>query len=109
MRETDERYGMQRLQIDDRADGRAQLRAIIAGIGHEMSLLSGHVMRDDPHARSEWLIASWVKLVELLALGPAPETRACPVCRGVGMREATRCGYCWTKLAPWVAVPARTG
>ena len=83
--------------MHDRPD---QLRAVIAVIDHEMSLLSRHLMRDDPDATPERLVASWSKLVGLLALGPAPETRACPVCLRVGMRAATRCGYCWIKLAP---------
>jgi len=99
---------MQALQLENMPDGRARLRPVIAAIDHEMSLLSGHLMRDDPHATPERLVASWTKLVDLLALGPAPETRACPVCHRIGMREATRCGYCWTKLAPWGAGPAPT-
>ncbi len=83
-------------------DGRAQLRAIVATIDQEMSILSGQVMRDDPHATSDRLVASWAALVKLLALGPVPETRVCPVCRHVGSRDATRCGYCWRKLAPFI-------
>jgi hypothetical protein len=46
------------------------------------------------------VLESWAMLVELLALGPAPEMRECPVCRHRGMRAATRCGFCWTALAP---------
>lgn len=46
------------------------------------------------------LHAAWTQLVELLALGTAPETRECPRCRGVGMRAASRCGHCWLALAP---------
>lgn len=33
-----------------------------------------------------------------LALGPEPETRACPTCGCIGMRSATVCGNCWTRL-----------
>ena len=41
-----------------------------------------------------------VGLVDSLALGPAPEMRECPVCKHRGLRAATRCGFCWTALAP---------
>jgi hypothetical protein len=46
------------------------------------------------------LRSAWVVLLDILALGPPPELRACPVCGRNGMRAATRCGYCWTPLAP---------
>jgi hypothetical protein len=46
------------------------------------------------------LLASFADLVEQLALGPEPEVRECPVCKHLGMRAATLCGYCWTKLTP---------
>jgi hypothetical protein len=43
---------------------------------------------------------SWTAFVDLLAL-PAPVAlRRCPVCKHIGMRTATRCGYCWTALVP---------
>ena len=44
--------------------------------------------------------AAWTELVELLALGPAPETRECTACHGIGMRTASRCGRCWAALEP---------
>ena len=71
-------------------DGRAQLRAVMATIDREVATLSDHAL----------LSSSWAELVELLAVGPAPRVRECPVCKHTGMREATRCGYCWTKLSP---------
>lgn len=46
------------------------------------------------------LRSSWKRLVDVLALGPAPERRACPHCGTMGMRAATRCGSCWEKLVP---------
>lgn len=46
------------------------------------------------------LRAAWDELVQVLALGPAPQTRECPACHGIGMRAASRCGHCWTALAP---------
>jgi hypothetical protein len=33
-------------------------------------------------------------------IDPATPTGQCPVCQRVGMREAIRCGYCWTRLVP---------
>jgi hypothetical protein len=44
------------------------------------------------------LQASWVRLIDLLALPPPAESRQCPRCGNVGMRAATLCGYCWTPL-----------
>lgn len=49
--------------------------------------------------------AAWTELVALLALGPAPETRECPVCHGIGMRSASRCGRCWAALEPLQMLP----
>jgi hypothetical protein len=46
------------------------------------------------------LRAAWDELTSVLALGPAPQTRECPTCRGVGMRAASRCGHCWAALEP---------
>lgn len=48
--------------------------------------------------------AAWTDLVAALALGPAPETRECPVCKSIGMRAASRCGGCWAALGPLPAV-----
>jgi len=55
---------------------------------------------DDDRANPNGLLASWADLIEQLALGPEPEVRECPVCKHIGMRAATRCGHCWTKLTP---------
>ena len=44
------------------------------------------------------LRAAWRKLVEFLALGPAPQLANCPHCGAVGMRDATRCGTCWLRI-----------
>ena len=51
------------------------------------------------------LRAAWSALVTLLALPPNHELRECPTCKQVAMRQATRCGHCWTKLTP-VAIAA---
>lgn len=78
---------------------RSHLRAIVATIEHELSLLPQPSSTDDAKNRSG-LAASWAELVAQLALGPEPEVRECPVCMHVGMRAARLCGYCWTKLTP---------
>lgn len=68
----------------------AKLRAIVAVIDQE-------IVQAPP---SPALRAAWAELVDVLALGPAPQTRECPACHGIGMRAASRCGSCWAALAP---------
>jgi hypothetical protein len=79
-----------------------RLRTLIATIDRELSLVPRLAMGDGVRA-TDPLRRSWAELVDLLALGPAPEVRQCPVCNHFGMRAATRCGYCWTKLSPLAA------
>ena len=50
------------------------------------------------------LTRAWDSLVLHLALGPVPDTRACPSCGREIMRAATVCGYCWSKLVPSASV-----
>lgn len=38
--------------------------------------------------------------VQLMALGPEPEVRACPACKHRVRRSAPLCGHCWVKLQP---------
>lgn len=64
---------------------RSRLRAI-------MARLDG-AMPDTPSLQE-----TWRELNAALALGPEPATRECIKCRAVVMREATRCGHCWTAL-----------
>jgi len=68
----------------------AQLRSLIA-------VVDGELARSPP---SPELRVAWGRMVEILALGPAPELRECPTCKEVGMRAATRCGRCWSALRP---------
>ena len=75
---------------------RGELRAAVAMIDREMTRSTESPAEID--GPSSELRASWGKLVALLALGPAPVVRECPVCGRIGMRDATRCGYCWTRL-----------
>ena len=79
---------------------RSRLRAIVATIDREISRLPRQVTTDDGRTPPNGLLASWADLVEALALGPEPEVRECPHCKHIGMRAATVCGYCWTKLSP---------
>jgi hypothetical protein len=67
-----------------------KLRAIVKAIDHEMVQV--------PEAAT--LQAAWAELVQVLALGTAPQTRECPACHGIGMRAASRCGHCWAALEP---------
>jgi hypothetical protein len=76
---------------------RDNLRVAVAAVEREISRLPATI---DSNPAPEGLRASWSELVKLLALGQAPETRACPVCSGTGMRAASRCAHCWAKLEP---------
>jgi hypothetical protein len=80
---------------------RANARTAIAAVDREMSRLPTSEGNDT----TQELRASWAKLVEVLALGPAPETRVCPTCSSVGMRAASRCGTCWNTLEPLPKLP----
>ena len=79
---------------------RSRLRATVARIESELSGLPRKAAAGDGNAPTSALAAAWADLVEQLALGPEPELRECPVCGHVGMRAATLCGYCWTKMTP---------
>jgi len=68
-------------------------------IEHEIERLSSR-SSDQGGVPPSALLASFAALVDQLALGPEPALRECPVCKGLGMRAATLCGYCWTKLTP---------
>jgi hypothetical protein len=67
-----------------------KLRAAVAVIEREITQASS-----TPALRT-----AWAELVDVLALGPAPQTRECTRCHRIGMRAATRCGFCWQPLAP---------
>jgi len=72
----------------------AKLRVVVDTVGREIA----------QSAATPALQAAWTELVALLALGTAPETRECPVCHGIGMRAASRCGRCWASLQPLPAL-----
>jgi hypothetical protein len=75
-----------------------KLRAIVDAIEQEIA-------QTPPTAK---LRAAWGELVEVLALGAAPQTRECPTCHSIGMRAASRCGSCWASLAPLPPLPEAT-
>jgi hypothetical protein len=88
----------QRVELQDAARG--DLRTLVAMIDRGMACLPSQAATEEAQAATGLLLASWAELVKSLALGAAPEVRDCPVCKHSGMRAATRCGYCWSKLSP---------
>lgn len=80
------------------------LRGFVESVERDVARLSGMGSVQDAESVAR-LVRSWKKLVDFLALGPAPELRMCPQCGATGMRAATLCGHCWTKLVP----PERPG
>jgi len=90
---------MSNAQYGDAA--RATLRMAVAAMERAVALLPAGEGKDP----TQDVRASWSKVVEALALGPAPETRLCPTCNSVGMRAASRCGTCWRALEPLPRLP----
>lgn len=77
-----------------------------------ISEIDGHLVAMGPPADAgaerasfDALNASWASMVKLLDVGPEPEVRDCPSCRGTIMRAATRCMHCWHKSAPPASTP----
>jgi len=81
------------------------LRGFVDGVERDLAQVSQGASPPDS-ASVDRLVRSWGRLVDFLALGPAPELRECPHCGAVGMRAATRCGGCWKKLVPPGPLPA---
>lgn len=76
--------------MSEHPDGhRSRLRALIAQLDVAVAASGNPAVQD-----------TWPRLVAELDLGPEPEVRVCPTCGQTGMRAATRCGHCWTPLAP---------
>jgi hypothetical protein len=84
---------MSRVSEAPEGERRAAIREAVARIEQELSVC-------EANGATDAVRSSWAVLVHLLALGPAPELRECPKCHHIGMRAATLCGYCWTKLSP---------
>lgn len=83
-----------------------RLRPMVESVDRDLSRLVLRQGADSPETAA--LLTSWAQLVEVLALGPAPELRACPHCGSIGMRAATRCGVCWNRLVPPTSSRAST-
>ena len=83
---------------------RSRLRATIAAIERELARLPRrrHERRAARRRRTACGRRSPI-LCGQLALGPEPAYQQCPLCDRVGMRVATVCGHCWTKLTPTAA------
>jgi hypothetical protein len=81
------------------------LRVFVNAVAADVAHVAEGTSPEDS-TRVSRLVASWSKLVDFLALGPAPELRQCPHCGAVGMRAATLCGTCWKKLVPPEPHPA---
>jgi hypothetical protein len=79
---------------------RVKLREVVSTIDAELSSLSRGRTVEEYRLATGDLRASWTELVRLLELGAAPDVQSCPNCERIIMREATRCGYCWTELSP---------
>lgn len=72
-----------------------RLRATLATLERRIERASASGLSVDLTRR---LRASLAALTQQLSLGPAPEVRTCPQCHAIGMRNATICGNCWTRL-----------
>lgn len=77
-----------------------ELRTLLTKVETQAAAVASVASTDEERTRAAELGASVAALVKLIGLGPAPELRDCPSCGRSGMRNATLCGYCWTKLAP---------
>jgi hypothetical protein len=79
---------------------RESIRGAVERIDAMVGSLAGQVTTAETRKTVQQLAESLSSLVSLLDLGTKPELQECPVCRRLGMRDATLCGYCWTKLVP---------
>jgi hypothetical protein len=86
--------------FDPPQSDRNRLRLVVHDIEHQLSCLAREASAADHRVAIHALTASWATMVGLLALGTAPDLRACPACGHDGMRAATRCGRCWIPLLP---------
>lgn len=82
----------------------SRLRVTIALIDRDLARLPVGPPSDELGELLGSLRASFADLVAQLGLGAEPELRPCPACHRRVRRAATRCGFCWSTLAP-LAVP----
>ena len=78
----------------------AEVRDLIAKVSGDLTKLTAGIADGTKTASTKDLDASWNALVAHLAIGPAPATRACPSCKTMIIRDATRCLNCWAQSAP---------
>jgi len=96
----------EQLQVPDPA--RSYLRSVVSAVDCEISQLA-QIRTGEPIQTTDQLREQWKELISLLALGTEPEYRECPSCHHVGMRFATHCGFCWTRLPPFISSPDAPG
>jgi hypothetical protein len=85
---------------------KTRLRTLVGLVDRQMARFPEPVSTPRTPVAPGGPMEPWTELVQLLALGPEPEVRECPVCHHTGMRAARLCGHCWTKLQP---LPATLG
>lgn len=76
-----------------RDEQRRKARALLTKLEERASALD-----DDP--KSKALAQTLSELATLLDLGPEEDLVDCPVCGAPGMRSATLCSTCWSRLTP---------
>lgn len=76
-----------------RDDARSRLRRLLGLMQDQLKASTDSVGRAG-------LQRSFDAVVTELDLGAEPHLRACAVCGALGMRDATLCSVCWSKLAP---------
>ncbi len=91
---------MEPLRSDLPDPTRSMLRMAVAKVTGDLSSLSQRSTPEELKVNIGRVMDSWNELVNLLALGPEPEYRECPVCKHIAMRKATLCVYCFSKLEP---------
>ena len=74
-------------------DTSSKLRRLLALMQEQLKTSTDHVGRVG-------LQRSFDAIVTELDLGAEPHLRACSSCGAIGMRDATLCSVCWSKLAP---------
>ena len=78
-----------------REDERAALRPAVATVESDVARLEAQQDLNGYAQAAEQLATSWHALVSFMALGTAPELRACPHCGHRILVKATRCVQCW--------------
>jgi hypothetical protein len=77
------------------------LRALVSAVDKEIVRDSGaSTAAGGSQTPKSALGTTWSRLVEMPDPGTEPEMRACPTCKHLCTRGASRCGHCWTSLLP---------